>query len=370
MKTKLLACMMAVMMLTGCGTLGPSMVQKAQRPYNEALAYSWKEQLLLNLVRLKYRDDPYFIEVTNINSSYTLNMNVAGEVNLPHPHKYANKASAELGYAENPVITYVPLQGSNYVKRLLGAIPMKMVFDLVNSGWSIERVLKICVQEINGIPNAIDAAGPTPDILPPYEQFHLLARNLRKLQLANLLKVDTDPEYSKIAFESLVDPSDKDLYFKIICNGTHPDVIRDVQTALKLKEVCERYKFSCNLLKPDSDELIKLKTRTFMGVLYYLSQAVQVPQEHIDAGLVTITCDSNGNPIDWCDILGEEMIIRVQPTYPQYASVKVSYRGYWFYIDDRDLSSKSSFMLLSKLFNVQADSCDNKGPQLTLPIKG
>ncbi len=362
--------MIAVMMLTGCGTLGPSMVQRVQRPYNEALAYSWKEQLLLNLVRLRYRDDPYFIEVTSINSTYALNMGAKAEVVWPHAHRQQNKAFAEFGYSESPVITYQPLQGAQYVKRLLGQIPMKMVFDLVNSGWSVERVLKICVQEINGIPNAIDAAGPTPDFLPPYEQFHLLASNLRKLQLVNLLKVDTDPNYCKTDLESLVDPGDKDLYFKIICNGTHPEIVRDVRTALNLKEDCERYKFTSNLLKPDSPELIKLKTRTFMGVLYYLSQTVQVPQEHSDAGFVTTTYDSNGNPIDWCNILGEEMVIRVQLTQPECASVKVCYRGYWFYIDDRDLSSKSSFMLLSKLFNIQADSCDHAGPQLTLPIKG
>lgn len=362
--------MIAVMMLTGCGTLGPSMAQRVQRPYNEALAYSWKEQLLLNLVRLRYREDPYFIEVTGISSSYTLNMGASAEIKWPHAHRHQNLIGGTIGYAENPIISYEPLQGEKYVKRLLGQIPMKLVFDLANSGWSIDRVLKICVQEINGIPNAISAGCPTPDFLPPYEQFHFLARNLRTLQLANLLKVDTDPNHCKTDLESLVDPGDKDLYFKMICNGTQEVAIRDVCAALNLKEACERYKFTGNLLKTDSPELIKLKTRTFMGVLYYLSQGVQVPQEHIDAGLVPLTCDANGNPIDWADIVGDEMRIQVSPTQPLCAAIAVCYRGYWYYIDDRDLSSKSSFMLLSKLFNVTAESGSHSAPQLTIPIKG
>lgn len=372
MKTKLIVCMLAVMMLTGCGTLGPSMVQRVQRPYNEALAYSWKEQLLLNLVRLRYRDDPYFIEVTNIASGYNLDLSTAFELVVPHPKMHSNNIKGGVTYGENPIISYQPMQGEKYAKKLLGQIPMKLVFDLANSGWSIERVMKICIQEINGIPNAIAAAGPTPDFAPEYEQFHLLARNLRRLQLANLLKVDTDPNYCKTDFESLIDPGDKDLYFRMICNGAEDATIRDVCTALNLKEAqaCERYKFTGNLLKADNPELIKIKTRSLLGVLHYLSQGVQIPQEHIDAGLVTVTCDANGNPIDWSNIVGEEMNIQVSSTRPLFPAIEVCYKGYWFYIDDRDLSSKTSFMLLSNLFNITAESGCGNAPQLTIPIKG
>lgn len=369
MKTKLIACMTAVMMLTGCASLGPRIAKVAQRPYNEALVYSWKEQLLLNLVRLRYRDDPYFIEVTSVVSNHTIDLGASLELTFPHMSRPGSqKFTPQINYNENPTITYQPLQGAKYVKRLLGHIPMKTVLGLANSGWSIERVLKICVQEVNGIPNAIDAACPTPEFLPEYEAFHRLASNLRKLQIANLIKIDTDPNYSKIAFESLVEPGDKDLYFKIICNGTHTSTIHEVQQALGLDEACKMYKFSSNLLAADNPEIIKLKTRTFLGTLYYLSQAVEVPQQHIDCGLVTVTRDPEGNPINWCDIIGDAMTIRSQYSEPDCAAVKVCYRGHWFYIADNDLNSKSSFMLLSKLFNIQDEPSGSNVPQLTIPI--
>lgn len=362
--------MIAVMMLTGCTHLGPWVARESQRPYNEALVYSWKEQLLLNLVRLRYRDDVYFLEVSNVVSNYALDMHASLDLTFPSMSRPGSqKFTPFIGYQENPVITYVPLQGAEYVKRLLGHIPMRMVMGLANSGWSIERVLKICVQEINGIPNAIDAAGPTPDYLPQYEEFHRLASNLRKLQIANLLKIDTDPNHNKIALESLVEPGDKELYFRMICNGTHDPAIREVQASLGLNEACKRYRFCGNVLADENPDVIRLKTRTFLGALYYLSQAVEVPQEHIDCGLVNVTRDENGNPINWCDIIGDAMLIRVQETKPLFAAVKVYYRGYWFYIDDRDLSSKSSFMLLSKLFNIQAETSGCNTPQLTIPLK-
>ncbi len=44
----------------GCGTLGPSAIKGERINYNSAIQRSNDEQLLLNLVRLKYRDTPSF----------------------------------------------------------------------------------------------------------------------------------------------------------------------------------------------------------------------------------------------------------------------------------------------------------------------
>jgi len=46
----------------------------------------------------------------------------------------------------------------------------------------------------------------------------------------------------------------------------------------------------------------------------------------------------------------------------------VRYRGTWFYIDDADLNSKSTFGLLSYLFYLQAGDIKTFTPALTLPL--
>ena len=49
---------------------------------------------------------------------------------------------------------------------------------------------------------------------------------------------------------------------------------------------------------------------------------------------------------------------------------KVRYRGSWFYIDDADLESKSTFSLLTYLFSIQASGSAAGGPLLTVSAGG
>jgi hypothetical protein len=47
--------------------------------------------------------------------------------------------------------------------------------------------------------------------------------------------------------------------------------------------------------------------------------------------------------------------------------LRVNYRGHWFYIDDSDLESKSTFTLLARIFALQAGKAEGIVPVLTLP---
>jgi hypothetical protein len=64
--------------LSGCTHLGPQTVPRDRFDYNTAIADSWKEQTLLNIVKLCYADMPLFVEVASVVSGYTLE----GSVNL------------------------------------------------------------------------------------------------------------------------------------------------------------------------------------------------------------------------------------------------------------------------------------------------
>src|SRR5690242_6134447 len=58
----LLAALLAVLSL-GCQTVGPTALRHGRGNYNAAIQQTNSEQLLLNLIRLRYRDAPLFLEV-------------------------------------------------------------------------------------------------------------------------------------------------------------------------------------------------------------------------------------------------------------------------------------------------------------------
>src|SRR4051794_28798023 len=65
-----------VALMAGClaasGCLGPAAVRSTRMRYNEVVRSTSDEQLLMNLVRLRYADTPVFIDLPNITSQFEL----------------------------------------------------------------------------------------------------------------------------------------------------------------------------------------------------------------------------------------------------------------------------------------------------------
>ena len=113
---------------------------------------------------------------------------------------------------------------------------------------------------------------------------------------------------------------------------------------------------------------IGVRGRTLLGVLFYLSQAVEAPVEHLEKGLVGITRDEAGHEFNWVNIMEPIIRIRSDRDPPTGAFVSIRYRGYWFSIADNDRESKTTFNLLNLLFSMQTATAKGKSPMLTLPV--
>lgn len=116
-------------------------------------------------------------------------------------------------------------------------------------------------------------------------------------------------------------------------------------------------------------EEIDLTVRSLAQILFFMSQGVDVPMEHVNQGLLVMTVDPSGLVFDWQQPLGGLFHVQSCKHKPHQAAVAVKYRGHWFYVDDRDADSKSTFLMLDQLVDLQARvGGSNKAPVLTLPV--
>ncbi len=80
--------------------------------------------------------------------------------------------------------------------------------------------------------------------------------------------------------------------------------------------------------------------------------------------------DADGKAFDWNEVTGGLFRVHASKSRPKRAAVRVRYRDHWFYIDDADLDTKSTFALLLQLLALQAGEESSGAPVLTLPVGG
>ncbi|MHC4192227.1 MAG: hypothetical protein ACYSUB_21565 [Planctomycetota bacterium] len=302
-----------LMALTGCQQAGPDSVRTARANYNIAIQQTSSEQLLLNLVRLRYRDTPYFMEVASVSTSFDFNASASASASLPESEGKIYGFGAGVGYTERPTITYTPLQGDQFVTQLMSPVDLDTILLLYHSGWSIERIFRVSLQSVNGDPNK------------PSVEIRIAEKALEwneVKQFCDLLGL----EYGRTNFR-----------LTTAIGGGGKDRIAAVP-------------------------------RSLMGSLFYVSQSVEVPIEDERMGRVTVTRDVGENRFDWREVTGELMNIHSSKRPPTNAYLAIYYRGSWFHIEDSDLTSKSTFSLLMQLFALQAGEVKSTAPILTLPV--
>ncbi|MDX2503228.1 MAG: hypothetical protein QNL62_01940 [Gammaproteobacteria bacterium] len=339
--------------MTACTSLGPSAIKSTRGDYNIALQQTNNEQLLLNIVRLKYRDNPTFLQLTSVTTSFTFQTEANADTEFKRGADPFN-FGANIIYADKPTVSYTPLQGDKFVTEIMSPFKLNTLSLLYHSGWSVERILALTAQNMNNLKNAPSASGPTPERKPKFEKFKETILLMRELQMEDILYLGA----GKIAGNSLV------LYIKPKTNNDPR--VEKLRTLLGLKENKSLYPMSVGLIANQNS--ITINPRSLMGVLFYVSQAVEVPERDIAAGRVTRTLDDEGNLFDWSKMLGPLIRIRSSMESPDNAYVAIRYRKAWFYIDDSDLSSKSTFSLLTQLSALSASGIKSEAPVLTLPI--
>jgi hypothetical protein len=348
--TKLILLIISIA-LAGCMSAGPTLVSGSRTAYNVVLRQADDQQMLLNLVRLRYRDQPMFLEVSALNTQFSISNELNASTVLGQGDSFLGVGGVIVAQ-ETPTVSYTPLKGADFVQRVLTPISADTLFLLNNAGWSSDRLFRLLVDRMNDVGNAQGSDGPTPAQAPPYEDFKRVAHLLRQLGLRGMYTGAIYNNQPVLVFEE--EALDDAQYLELTrILGVNP-----AKLVFPFKVAARR----------SSSENINVRFRSLVGVMYFLSQSVQVPEKDVIAGRVTVTTDDNGQPFDWQGVTEGVLTIKSSAEPPDNASVVINYRDSWFYIDDSDLDSKSTFSLLGQVYQLQAGDAKSVAPVLTLPV--
>ncbi len=173
--------------VSGCASIGPGTVARDRFDYITAISESWKSQMLLNLVKIRYGDAPVFLDVASVINQYAIEGSIgytgswAQNNQLPWPwsslHSWANLGR----YTDRPTITYSPLSGERFARNLMTPIPPAAILNLLQAGYPADLVFRLCVHSINGISSRYGGSARLREADP---EFYPLVERLRNIQLS------------------------------------------------------------------------------------------------------------------------------------------------------------------------------------------
>ncbi len=331
--------MMAVLVgASGCTSMGVRRIGPDRLEYGQALAQSWKNQILLNIVRIRYYDAPVFVEVTQIIGGYSVeHTGVANyghrEVSDPRTWLSDFGISAGTKYTDRPTITYRPLTGSDYVSSMMSPIPPSALLMLMEVGWPADKVFAFGVQRVNGLDNRLALHG---EMMEGDSNFARLLKLLYEAQAAGaigarIVKVDQV----------------KVPYFEFREQNVSPEILaitKEIRTLLKLNPDESLHELTFGGV-PKSDRELSIRTRSVLQMLIAMGSYVDVPQKHVDEGRAWPAPDlpPNGQPH-----------IRVHSglTKPAETFAEVKYRGRWYWVSDTDRESKPALSFVTMVLSV------------------
>jgi hypothetical protein len=327
--------------------------------YSAAVADSWKAQMLLNLVRLRYGDTGVFLDVGQIVAGYTVESVASASVgwnlgmSVPHPAVPSNVITGGVAgrFTDRPTITYTPLMGERFARSMMSPIPPAAVLSLVQAGNPVDLALRLMVNVVNGISNRYggELRGQSAD-----PEFYPLIARLRRVQLSGAIGMRvqrTNKEESVLmTFRGNLDPKIEE------------DVLA-IRAALGLDPAARDFRVVYGSVS-SSDKEIAILTRSALEVLVDLSSFITVPEADVAEQRVGATAEPDIGPDGPI-----RPLLRVSSGTepPADAFIAVPYRGHWFWIDDRDMASKKMFSFIMFVFTLVEPGSKEPTPVLTIP---
>lgn len=356
------AAVLVALAVSACGSIGPETVPRDRIDYASAIGDSWKQQTLLNIVKLRYGDLPVFLDVQQVIAGYQFNSaatagfnasNTTMENSSPSFLTLGGSVLLQGSYRDSPTVIYAPTVGSDFLTRLMTPIPPSAVMFLLQAGYAADIVMPLTLDSINGINNKSDRRINMGRPADP--KFTRLSQLIRQMQSAGALEIrivkqKDAAETSVIIFRpGTNDPE---------AEGMRKEVAEILGLAPNLQEISVFYGGSSG-----KDNEIAMQTRSMLQIMLELGFSIQLPESDIKEG----SAWPGPKPDAQVDSAQPRLRIMSGDAQPGDAFISVPYHGRWFWVPDNDVMSKNLFSSVMLLFSVSDKGAQGTAPVVTVP---
>ncbi|MDX2454324.1 hypothetical protein [Desulfosarcina sp.] len=338
-----------LLFISACTGIGPPTVARDRFDYVNAMSESWKRQILLNLVKIRYMDAPVFLDVASVINQYSLEGEIALGASWSDAITGDRQTIGGTGrYSDRPTITYTPLSGARFTQQLMTPIPVAAILSLLQSGYPADFVFRIGVQTINGVNNRFGGQLMQRTADPA---FYDLLRALNTIQQSDGLGMRVKPKDGKSAIV---------MFFRTPAGTELSQELAIVQRILRVSLLDGELEVAFGSM-PQNDRELAIQTRSMLQIIVELASHIDVPSKDVAEGRVYAT------PATLAPGFPDLINIHSGTTRPTDAYAAVRYRDMWFWIDDRDLNSKRMFAFTMLLFSLTETGGDQRAPIVTVP---
>lgn len=337
-------------LLAGCAQVPTAQLSAARFGYGQEVAESWKRQALMNVVRLRYNDAPAFLDVAAVVTSDSLSTRIqagATAANTPADSKLDFGAGGT--WTSAPTVTFSPIGGERFSKRLLEPLPPTSVLLLVQAGWPIELVWPTTVTTVNGLQGSLMGAPADP-------QFVALQEVLARMQRSHAVGFRVRQEEGREGI------------FMVLHRATVPQAVEDLRTLrelLGLNPSANQFTLTQGEL-PRNDRELAINTRSMFELMQEMGLGVDIPPEHLrKARRVSAPVRQS---VDGSPLPPYQPMVRIHSgqAAPKDAYTAIQYKDFWFWIDDEDEQTKRLFTFLMILFSLSETSPPMNAPVLSI----
>ncbi len=341
--------------VAACATVGPERVETDAANYSAAISRSERTNVLANIVALRYGEAPEFLELTQVVTSYSLEVDgrigVGGSVGSGGGFPETLDVGTGSSFENAPTITYRPITGRDYLGSILLPVDEARVLASVPAGWPPDLVVGLLVKSMNGVSNG-QAVGTARRAATP--EFAELNRLFTSLTTSGALEIEVD--LSSGGPRTVLFAENPELF-----SANTAAEMRRFREILRLSPSVRQFTIRKGRLPRQASE-IAIQTRSVAGALSSIAAEIEVPADHITRGLTFPTVQRVSDTLP-------TVAVRTGPRPPRDAFAAIKRGGTWYWVEDTDFASKRVLSFISIMLSLVSRGDDSADPVLTISTR-